>query len=302
MSPALLLVLACARAPDGSASLAAPTLTARAVASHVDAKEPVEIELKASAAEGWTVTPGAIDAPGLSLTPAGQDGPVRVGDSQVSTWRYELRGDPGSYVITPSPGSATGPDGTTQSIELPKIFVDIGVDGPTGGPMADLLAPPPPEPFPWVAAGAATLAMAGTLAALAWWRRRARRPAPPPPPPPPPDVLAIRAWEAARLAGLDDHALALELSRILRVYLEAVTGLPATAGTTREILADLEQDGRMSAALIVRSARVLDATDRLKFAREGGGQTFFDALEEDFRAVVEALRPRVLPPEERPHV
>ncbi|MEC7947267.1 MAG: hypothetical protein VX265_06835, partial [Myxococcota bacterium] len=150
-------------------------------------------------------------------------------------------------------------------------------------------AAPPPEGPPYraiAAATAGTAALLGILGAV-WWRRR-QRPGPVIPPDPP-DVQARRSWAAARSAGLDDHGLALALSRILRVYIEQTQGWPATARTTREIIHHLEAQTTMGTADRLRAAAVLDATDRLKFAREGGGAAFFDRLGDDFESVLSAL-------------
>lgn len=288
----LVLALSGCGGPSALAPLAPPEvdLVARVSQAHVDKDQPVQLEIRGTASEGWTLQPGAVSAEGLTVTPTAQEGPVQTGDQQVWTWRYELSGPPGSYVVEPGGGSASGPGDQRRDIETPPLFVDIGVTGPTGGPMADVEAPPPPEPPPWglIAAGGA-LALAA-LGAGIWWRRRARAPVPPPPPEPP-HVLASRAWERARLSDLDDHALALELSRVLRVYVEAITGFPATARTSREILRALESEVRLEPSLRVRAGHILDATDRLKFAREGGGEAFFKSLDEDFLAVIEATRP-----------
>jgi hypothetical protein len=174
--------------------------------------------------------------------------------------------------------------------------VDIGVPGPLATGLADFEAPPPPEPPPYGAIAAAVgggVALLGLLGGI-WWYRRTRPE--PVPEPDPPDVQARAAWAAARAAGLDDHALAFELSRILRVYIEQTQGFPATARTTREILVHLDQQNRLGAADKLRAQAVLDATDRLKFAREGGGAAFFERLGGDFEAIVLALRPRYAPP------
>lgn len=299
MAAPLLALIACQDEASIAAALAQPTYEARVVSAKVEAGAPVLIELRATSAAGWTVQQGGLEARGLTIRATGEEGPVRVGESDSHIWRFEAEGPAGSYVITPAPAQATDPSGATVELPAEPLFVDIGVAGPTGGPVADFQAVPPPEGFPWLAAGAGLLATALVGGGLAWWRRRAVAP-PPPPPPVAPDIAALRAWEAARLAGLEDHPLALELSRVLRVYLEAVTGLPATSGTTREILRALEEDRRMGPALIIRAAHVLDATDRLKFAREGGGAHFFDELDKDFRAVVEALKPRPELDEEAP--
>lgn len=294
-----LLILALSGCSGGGAldALAPPEvdLVARVEASKVDKDQPVHLEIRGTASEGWTLTPGQLEAEGLQVDAKPVEGPALSGQQQVWIWRYDLSGPPGSYVIEPGGAKADGPGDQHRDIETPPIFVDIGVAGPTGGPMAELEELPPPEPPPWglIAAGAA-LAVAA-LAALVWYIRRPRAVAPPPPPDPP-HVLAQRAWEKARLSGLDDHSLALELSRVLRVYVEAITAFPATARTSREILRALETEARLDLSLRVRAGHILDATDRLKFAREGGGEAFFKALDEDFLAILEATRPRPAAP------
>jgi len=83
--------------------------------------------------------------------------------------------------------------------------------------------------------------------------------------------------------------MAVELSMILRRYLEGVFFWSATAETTREVLAYLRGHSLLDAEGYARAERVLDATDRLKFAREGGGEAFFVALDEDFFALVQQI-------------
>jgi hypothetical protein len=82
---------------------------------------------------------------------------------------------------------------------------------------------------------------------------------------------------------------------VLRVYIEAQCGFRATAGTTSEIINGIEDAGFGTHKLGVddglRIGRILDATDRLKFAREGGGEDFFEALDRDFEALINATRP-----------
>lgn len=294
MRAALLLGLLAACGPRVSDEhITEPGLVARVERSQVGEGEAVKLEIRATAPPGWQVTPGAPGAQGLTVAPDG-DETAQVGEAQVHTWRYTLTGPKGSYVIQPGDGEADGPSDAKQPLTVAPIFVDIGVQGPTGGPMADFQEVPAEATNPWpIAAGvAATLAVVG---GLALWRRLRKKKALPPPPPDPPHVVALRDWEAARLAGLDDHALALRLSIILRVYLEAITGFPATSRTTREILGAVEREALLSVALRQRARHVLDATDRLKFAREGGGEAFFASLDEDFLAVVEATKPRPAP-------
>lgn len=273
-------------------------LVATVAAQHVDEGQPVELTVQLLQAPGWTAELAPPTAAGLELRQVAEEGPVQVGERSLRTFRYELTGPPGSYVIEPGSADARGPGDQQRPLQAPPLFVDLGVQGPTSQ-VADFQAAPPPEPFPWaLAAGlaAGTLALAGTGAWL-WSRRRA--PAAPPPPPDPPHVAARRQWAQVRAQGLADHPQAVALSQVLRRYLEAITGWPATMRTGPEILRWMEQESVTGASARLRAGRILDATDRLKFAREGGGASFFAALDQDFEAVIEATRP-VSPAEEGP--
>jgi hypothetical protein len=296
-----LLVLACG-GPDVMPGLAPPQaeVLVRVEAQKVAEGEPVVVVVEAIAAEDWVVDAGVPVAEGLDGALVETDGPVHIGERSRTRWRYHLTGPPGSYIIALGPSTGAGPGDQTREFEPSPIFVDIGVPGPTGGPMSGLQAVPPPEPTPWgwIAAGAGG-ALALALLGLLVLRRLRQSGDPVLPPPDPPHVTALREWDRAREAGrtgtLDDPAQALELSRVLRVYLEEICGWPATARTTREILDFLEREGagarRLDVTDRMRTSRILDATDRLKFAREGGGEAFFAAMDEDFRSVIRATCP-----------
>ena len=299
MSPALLLV-----GLGGCAELALPPAAAppvelrlQAISRRVGAGEPVEVEVVLWVAPGWSATPGPLDAPGLEAGPTEVEGPVLDGGRERRIWRTALTGPDGSYVVRLAPVSPAGPEGAAAPLEVPPLFVDIGVDGPRATGVADFEAPPPPtEGLPAWAWAAGGLGAAGALLGFVLWRRARRRAAAlPPPPPPGPLELARADWaEARRRAAVDgwpDPQLATALSAILRRCVEGVTGWPAPARTTREILAHLEAERLLGPAERARAARILDATDRLKYARDGGGAGFFDALDADFDAVLGSLAP-----------
>jgi predicted nucleic acid-binding protein len=252
---------------------------------------PVVVEVRTWAEPGWTVPPVAPTAEGLTATRTATDGPTREGerDRLVETW--ELTGAPGSYVVSVGEVEAADAAGSTRALAPPPVFVDVGVDGPLAQGISDFEAPPPPPPpryGAYAAIAGGTLLVAGLGVGLAWWRRRRPEPVVQAEPP---HQRALRRWEEARAGDLDDHSLALALSAILREYIEDTQAWPATARTTREILQYVASTGVLGVADRLRARRVLDATDRLKFAREGGGAAFFDELDADFRAVVSALRP-----------
>jgi len=111
----------------------------------------------------------------------------------------------------------------------------------------------------------------------------------------PPHILAQGAWADARATIEGDHPLAVRLSMILREYIEARAGIPASKATSAEIweaLAYTGIDGRpITESLRGHIAQILDATDRLKFARQGGGDAFFTALDQHFQTIINQTRP-----------
>lgn len=191
---------------------------------------------------------------------------------------YELRGQPGSYVLdVPSPSG-----------EPVRLFFDIGVEGPSAGALEDLapMEPPTPSRWPWAVAGLAGLA--GTVIGLVWAARRLRPPAPPPPPEAP-DVRARREWNRLRArTDLSPDALALALSDVYRRYLDDTRPWPASARTTRELLDNLAAD--LSALDLDRARRLLGAMDLVKFSERGAHAALFEQLDADFGALVVSVR------------
>jgi len=266
------------------------------VESKVKSGQPVVIDVEAWAGPDWDVQAGVPFGEGLEVELLSEEGPSIVDERSVQVWRYSLSGPDGSYVVGTTEGHATGPGDQTRTFEPEPIFVDIGVPGPTGGPMDGFVAAPPPEPPPyrWIAGAiAGVLLLLGVVWALMRWlsRRKAA-----PPPPIPAHIVAQGAWADARSTITDDHELALRLSMILRNYIEARTSIRATAATTMEIIDFLGRRGFDGVAidddLRTHVDRILDATDRLKFAREGGGEAFFDELDHHFGSVINQTRPR----------
>ena len=129
------------------------------------------------------------------------------------------------------------------------------------------------------------------LAALAGWLtaagiRRARRPAPPPPPPSAEDA-ARAALAALRAKGWIERAESepffVELSAIVRRYLEDRFGLRAPELTTEEFLRDAAVSPALTAAHRRLTETFLVEADLVKFARHRSEsaalQAAFDAAE-----------------------
>ena len=255
----LVLALACHPAPQLAAG--APVWVE---ARKVDGGQAVRVHAPAG-----TVMP-TVDK--LTITQAS------VGDDGTAIW--EVKGEKGSYIL-----NVPGPD----SKPVP-VYVDIGVDGPIGGKMADLAGTAPRQPpiWPYLLAGVLGL---GTLVAgaIAAWRRW--RPLPPVAPPEPPDVIALREWIALRARDdLAPPALALELSAVYRRFLDATRVWPASSRTTREILDNLASE--LSAAELDCARRLLSAMDLVKFADRDAQASMFEQLDADFRRLVVPVRGR----------
>jgi len=271
------------RAP---AEVPAAEVEVRLLARQVESGEPVVVEVDAWAAEGWKVTPPVPQADELTLVDTEESDVIREGDRWRITTRFTFSGPDGSYVIASSPGVRLGPDGAEETVEIQPLFVDVGVSGPLAKDLAGLEAPPPAREIPWLWLAGGLAALLALVGGVVFWGRRAT-----PEPVAPelsPSEQARLAWSQARAREGDDHPLSVVLSRIFRAYLEGSSGWPASRRTGPEILAWLSDTNRLGPADQVRAARILQATDRLKFAREGGGVAFFEALDSDFSGILEA--------------
>lgn len=270
--------------------LAPPPVDVEVDVAHtvVESGAPVEVDVTVWASDGWALSPATPVAEGLRVVERSVDGPVVVGDRTRTTTTWELTGADGPYVVVVPPVEARGPGDQSRTLEPAPVFVDIGTPPPALDGLVDVEAIPEAAepPVAWIVAGGTVGVLGLGLVAVALVLVARSKPAPRPEPA---EVVARTAWSAARRDVADDHALALALSQIFRRFLQAVTGFPTLSRTTRELVTFLETEDLLDAELRQRSRRVLDATDRLKFAREGGGDAFFDALEQDFLAVVDAL-------------
>lgn len=228
--------------------------------------------------EDAKVDPGVslrVHAPAGSSLVVAPEGPVA---KLVDDTTWEIEAEDGSYVVAvvPTEGAAT------------KLYVDVGVTGPTGGEMDGLAALPPPAApiWPYVILGVTTSVTAVWLARYAY--RQMRRPAPAPTPDPP-HVIALRAWASLRdRTDLEAESVARLMSEIFRAWLDATQQFPATKRTTRETLDNLA--GTLTAAELQSARRLLSATDLVKFAERTERANLFEQLDGDFVALVRAGR------------
>jgi hypothetical protein len=159
------------------------------------------------------------------------------------------------------------------SLQVASVLADQG---------AAVEAPAPPfaprfDLVPWAAAAGAGGAL---VLALLWWRRRPRHARPAQAETPlPPHVTALRALarlrSASRSSPAEVDAFYVEVSRILRVYLEEGLGLRAPERTTDEFLAELGAQGARSGLDPAQRdvlAGFLRQCDLVKFARALPGE------------------------------
>jgi hypothetical protein len=242
----------------------------------------------------WTLDEPVLE--GLRLTPQ-PERTEAVGPSRVVTRSWSVRGAPGNYVLPPlclAVGGAAPVCGDT-------LYLDVGTR-PDRSQRADIAEPAATWPeLPWALMVGAALAVAIALAGAAdLWRRRPR-PVAPPIPEEPPHVAAIRRWRAVRDdPTLSNEQKALALSEIFRAYVEVTLSVPARAWSTTETLDHLERLPALARLNVPRARRLLRATDRVKYAEARPGGSFFEELEADLHAFVDATRPRSLAPEPLP--
>jgi hypothetical protein len=219
-------------------------------------------------------------------------------DLGTGRWRHvtlvlrPVRG-PGELVLPPF--TARAKDGTVAASTPEHRITVTSVIGDAGAEIE-----PPGEPFPaprrawlWAAAGAVPLLVLAAVAALT--RRTRRRATHAAAVAVPPHTKALRALarlrNAPRATPAEVEAFYVEVSAVLRVYLEERFGLRAPERTTEEFLRDLEGGDQLAREHRRELERFLSQCDLVKFAAVVPGEaehlgTF--ALAEAF---VERTRP-----------
>jgi hypothetical protein len=266
-----------------------PELRVEVEAARVPEGSSVVVEHKQWLPEGWTLELGEIEAPGLEVQLLTTSPPIDDGGRKLRVTRHSINGPSGSYIILPGESLFTSPEGETHVQTPAAIFIDIGVEAPGETELTEFEAVPEAPapaiekktPWVWIASGLVLLALLGVIL---WKRRVSAEPALSP------MEQALKDWKQIRCSDLDDQALAYQLSWIFRTYLETVDSWPASRRTSSEVLHWLNYTRQppLSDDLNIAAERILQATDRLKFAREGGGVDFFDSLEHDLIELLQA--------------
>lgn len=292
MMQVLLLSALVSSAHAQAPTAAPPGVTVEAwvdtLGAKADAKGPATLHVAVRAPDGtaWTLDDPA--AKGVTLGNR-EERVEDLGPDQLTTRSWPLVGS-GSIILE---GVCAKVDGRDPVCADP-LYLDLGKPRERKE-MADITEPGRLLPFPplTIALGVLGVVMAGAFAVLGL--RRMKRPAPPPPPIPeePPYDAALRRWNAVRADdSLSDYAKALALSEIFRTYAEAVLAFPARALSTTETLAHLDTLPYLPKENLPRVRRILRATDKVKYAESRPSPEFFEELDSDLRAFIDATRPR----------
>jgi hypothetical protein len=229
-----------------------------------------------SAGEGWERTTGRWTVTSLTVTNEngiGAGGVIRLLEGGEATAEAEMP-FANLEVSSSLPPEAEG----AEEIPLRPAFGE--------------LLEWPRAPMWWVLWGALGLAAAGAAVwAAIWWARRPR--AAPVVPAVPPDVAALAALAALRQkldAGECGGAepFFVEVSGIVRRYLEGRFGLRAPRATTEEFIVMAAGEPRLGDKQKRAVEAFLEVSDRVKFARyEPGGAAMREALDVGERLVEE---------------
>ena len=225
---------------------------------------------------------------GLTFSADGQPSQERLGDHTVITQRFRYTGKKGSYEIP----ALTVHAGELEATSAP-LWVDLGVEAPNVAQLGDIVEPEELWTIDWtpiLAAVALGFLLAG---AVVLGLVRLTRPKPKVVIRTPPDVRCLDAWEKVWAdKALTEEEKASELSNIFRAYTEEVLSFPATAWTTTEIVAHLQELKHLPDGNVPRAKRLLQATDLIKYAEEEADGEFLRRMDADLRAFVGSTRPR----------
>lgn len=186
------------------------------------------------------------------------------------------------------------PDAETQegAIELEPLAIEVTSILDQDAPTLDAVKPPVAplalevqRVVPWIWIGGAAGAAVLLALALLWWRRA--KPAPPPRTYTPGE-LAEQELRALLAAGLLEKgelpSFFVELTLVVRRFIERTTGVRAPEQTTDEFLREMKSHAAFDADRRARLKQFLESADLVKFAALRPGRA---DIEESFRRAQE---------------
>lgn len=236
--------------------------------------------------------------PNLALSQNADVAVVEAKDDGDGSWKWTILPlSTGTVHFTPTYSNSSGGDDKSARIPVHVTELPLGKDAEILDLKPLMRARPPLWPF----------LLAGALAWLAWyaykrWKNRpGALPFQAPAPPVPPERAAEEALAALLASGRwesDKAGFYLELTGVLRAYLEARWGEPATAMTSAEVARLVKKRGDdLKIASAVRE--LLGRADMVKFARVQPGAADGPKDVELALTVIRATTPRDLLKRER---
>lgn len=269
--PALLIVLLLA----GVAAAHPVALGVYVAKTQVEITEPFKYAVVLEFPAGWTVAPpqmkremGLFDADNCDTKVTERAG----GGARIAVSCTLTPYEPGEIDLPIKEVKINGPDGFTETGLLPEV--KLTVVGPLVGEEPRSLKPPEKVPTNWmlivlgIALGLVIVALIVLTVYLLVRKVRGREKKVKAAPLEPPDLRALRRLDSEELERLLREGRAkpfyIELTAIVREYLEARFGLPAPDRTSHEILELLKFYGLTDHQAFFRD--LLDNSDYAKFA------------------------------------
>ena len=232
-----------------------------------------------------------------------------VKESQADFW-YNLTTFSTGYHVIPAPRIPyVAADGTTSFVEGEPIRVHVGSLLAQERAPSDIRDIKPPEDVPidwfwYVQTVVLLLSLVGGAAATVFYMRK-RRTGSRSPAPLAPDAIALRELElllAQRLAQAGEYVrYYVELSAIIRTYLENGFGLHAPEMTTEEFLLAVSRDVQLSASQRGLLDKFLSQADLVKFAKHVPSFDVAEGAFETARRFVEESAPARAQEQARQH-
>lgn len=265
----------------------------------------------------FTVTVNIASPQGVAIDPPPDDavlGDAEVRSAQRSTetlpdgaqrltLQYEATlWEVGESTVQAPPVTWRSRDGEAREIERPDALVTVRSVLPAGADDIRPLREPreiPLRAVHYALAALPLILLLGLIAGGFLWLRRGRRDAQseetaaPPLPPAEEALAALDELESRDLVGqalLKEHYV--ELSRILRRYIERRWRLSALEETTGMLAESMSGSGRIDDEVCERITRVLRRADLAKFAKHSPEAEVARADVDEVRGIVRATRPR----------
>lgn len=241
--------------------------------------DPVSVRLVVDHPPGWSVLwADSIDVSPFevqrfqSLEPQSAEGGAARSVAELVVTSFEL----GELELPPIPVPVAAPDGSVDTLTTDPFRIGVETVGlDDTGDIREIKGPLSIARSWWGPLAWLVLAVAVAAGVVHLWRRRRTRPVarpagPPPPPPRPHDVVALEALAALEASSMLERGEVKEyhvqVSEIVRTYVEGQLAVPALELTTGEVVAGLRR-AALGEPVCGSFGAFLERCDLVKFAK-----------------------------------